>query len=120
MRVPPSYDELEDALRKKVEARKRLEAIKAASTSSSDPKKRGASSREVGMVDKRRKLGQEAIWGEIMSSAKGSGSTLQRRETPPSRTANAPASTPFNNPPPSRNPFAKGSRGWSKNKVSSE
>ncbi|KAG9022406.1 hypothetical protein FS837_006377, partial [Tulasnella sp. UAMH 9824] len=78
VRIPPSYDELEAAVRKKVEARKRLEAIRAASSGSSDSKKRGTNSGEVGIVDKRdkrRKLGQGAIWGEIVSTAKGRGST---------------------------------------------
>ncbi|KAG8909245.1 hypothetical protein FRC00_010473 [Tulasnella sp. 408] len=117
VRIPPSCDELEAAVRKKVEARKRLEAIKAASSGSSDLKKKGANSGEIGAMDKRRKLGQEAVWGKIMSSAKGSGSRLQRRESPTSRDLKTPGSTPIMKPPQSRNPFAKFQKGESKKKA---
>lgn len=44
-------------------------------------------------MDKHRKLGQETIWIEIMSSAKDSGSRLQQRESPTSRNWKKLAST---------------------------
>ncbi|KAG8913412.1 hypothetical protein FRC00_002460 [Tulasnella sp. 408] len=115
VRIPPSYDELDAAVRKKVEARNRLEAIKAASSGSSDSKKRGTNSEEVGMVDKRRKLGQGAIWGEIVSTAKGRGSTVRQQSSLPDS-----SSSRISKLTQSRNPFAKVSKGDSKKKLLSE
>lgn len=117
VRIPPSYEELDGAVGKKVEARKRLAAIKeAARAGSSDPKKRAANPGEIGMVDKRRKLGQGKIWGDILSSAKSSGSTLQRR-TSLSGASSSPSSSSTLKPPQSRNPFAKGLKEDLKNKI---